>query len=230
MHLGIDFGTCYSSAARRRREAMRWVNKFLRLMVVMLMLISIAGFAGTKDCFALSSNTILAENVSFQIQSNGTKQQLLKQVKTTIRSLDKYQQQIEKLKQDLSTEASNYYQDLSQQLSDIRVESHEKLVRKCQEYIGTCDLLERTAILRHDLAWIEARLENISKTFGYLQQKEWRLSHFLKTDTPVSPEERDEIYSLIANTKLIIDMQIPLTDGMELGRLEQEIFNQLRKT
>jgi hypothetical protein len=213
---------------------MRWVNKLLRLVVVLLLLISLTGFAGTKNCFAFSS-TMAAENLSSQVQSNGitqpqVKRQLLKQVKNTIRSLAKYQQQIEFLQKEDSLEANNYYRELSQQLSEIGVNSHEKLIRNCQEYLGTCELLERTAILRHDLAWIETRLKDISKLLGYLQQKEWKLSHFLKTDTPVSLEERDEINSLMAKTQSIIDRQIPLPEGMELGRLEQEIFNQLRKT
>lgn len=213
---------------------MRWINKLLRLVVIILMLISITGWAGTRDCLAfpfINSNSTPSSQVRSSATTLRQVKRQLKQVKNKIRSLEKYQQQLESLKKKDSTEQINYSQQLSQKISEIGVNSHEQLLRNCWKYLKSCNLLERTALLQHDLAWIETQLKDATKTLKDLKQQEWKLSRSIPPNPGViTRAEIDRVKRTIAKTKKLINDNIPPCEDRELGRLERKIFNQLRKT
>lgn len=141
---------------------------------------------------------------------------------SSLRSYRNYQ--LGSLRNEYSQEFDESYNKLIDQIPSS-IKSHEELLRNCSNYYQACNLLERTAILKYSLNWLNTKLNNIDRQIGELDQNIWKLQKKRELSGVASPEEQDKINKLIVSTKVILEEQISPPEAQDTGNLEQQIFN-----
>ncbi|HBE19713.1 MAG TPA: hypothetical protein DEG17_24100 [Cyanobacteria bacterium UBA11149] len=120
-----------------------------------------------------------------------------------------------------------YYEKLRNQLQASSINKHEDLLRQCEKYIETCNLLERVAILRYSMNWLDEKIANIDLQIGKLDQNIWKLNKKIELSAIASREEQDKVNQLIVSTKVILEEQITPPEAQDTAKLQQEIFDQV---
>ncbi|MFB2973218.1 hypothetical protein ACE1CD_30005 [Aerosakkonema sp. BLCC-F183] len=129
-----------------------------------------------------------------------------------------------------SSEHQTYYEKLREELPRLGISNHEELLRQCDKYIVTCNLLERTAILQYSLNWLKTKIDKVDLQIGKLDQNIWRLNKKLELSAIASPEDQDKVNELIAYTKVILEEQIAPPEAEDPAKLQKEIFNNIVKS
>ncbi len=120
-----------------------------------------------------------------------------------------------------------YYNDIRQRLPRLGLDSHQDLLRNRERYREEISLLERTAILRHSVNWLEPKLAKIDAQISELEQNVWKLEKKLELSTVASPEEQAQVDKIIASTKLILQENITPPEAQNVAKLEQTIFDEI---
>ena len=139
----------------------------------------------------------------------------------------KRDRQLKSLYYEYSGDYKRYHQFLESEISINNIESHEYLLRNCTQYYDICNYLERAAILRHSIQWLEVKIEKINFQVSELEQNIWKMEKRVELSELASAEEQEEISRLIASTAILLEENITPSEKQDLGKIEQEIFNEL---
>lgn len=126
-------------------------------------------------------------------------------------------------------EYKRHYNDIRQRLPRLGLYSHQDLLRNRERYREEINLLERTAILRHSLNWLEPKIAKVDAQISDLNQNVWKMEKKLELSTVASPEEQAQVDKIIAITKEILEENITPPEAQDLGKLEQTIFDEIMR-
>jgi len=124
-------------------------------------------------------------------------------------------------------EYKQYYNEIGQRLPRLGLYSHQDLLRNRERYREEINLLERTAILRHSLNWLEPKIAKVDAQISELEQNVWKMEKKLELSTVASPEEQSQVDKIIASTKLILEENITPPEAQDVAKLEQTIFDEI---
>lgn len=131
----------------------------------------------------------------------------IQKVQISIDSLEEYiGNKIVPLIENYESEYDSLYSNLESELRAKNFRKHEKLLAKCNEYkyLATCNLLEKTAIMRHSLNWLNNKYQEIDTQKIKLEQNKWKLEKQQDLNEIASEEEKDEVNQLIKYTETIL--------------------------
>jgi hypothetical protein len=134
------------------------------------------------------------------------------------------------LYENYSSEYNGYYQQLQSIFkAPNSINSHEQLLRRCKdsEYIETCNLLERTAILNNSIKWLDGKIKNIKVQIAELEQQKWKLNKKIELKDVASVEEYTKINQLITSTQVMLEESLKPPEAQDIGKIQQEIFDQI---
>lgn len=126
-----------------------------------------------------------------------------------------------------SREYDIYYDSLEDEIRNINVYSHADLLRNCTQHNQICNELERAAILRHSMQWLDGKIKKVDLQVSELEQNLWKMEKKVELSEVASSEEQAEVGKLIASTEILIEENITPPEAQDIAKIEQEIFKSL---
>lgn len=152
----------------------------------------------------------------------------IKQGENVVKTLKKRRNSdLQPLYDNYSEEYDTYYELLKYDIRDINVDSHGELLRNCTEHYQICNELERAAILRHSMQWLDGKIKKVDFQVSELEQNIWKMEKKVELSLVASSEEQAEVSNLIASTETLIEENITPPEAQDVAKIEQEIFNSL---
>jgi len=151
--------------------------------------------------------------------------------KTNIASLKQDRdQKVLPLKQNYSQMYDQYYPQLAQQLRKIRIQTHEELLKNCEQYLELCSSLNRVAKLQYYISKLDDKLKQIGANIIKLDDNVWNMERTFELSQIFSDEELEGVEKLIEETKGKIDSQVPPPEKQDVAGLEEQIFNDILRS
>ncbi len=204
------------------------INKWLNLIKLPLIILIIGAIFGCQD----NSDSELApspqiQNKPIPCSSEVCLKDKIQKAQTQLDSLTERRKQINTLYDEYDRQLDEYLDKLSNKLPSLGIESHENLLRQCDQYIETCNWLERAAILKYSMDWIKNKIDKTDLQIGKLDQIIWKLNKKIELSAIASPEEQAKVDELIVSTTAILEKQITPPEAQDTAKLQQEIFDQV---
>ncbi|MGK7886284.1 MAG: hypothetical protein AB4057_16880 [Crocosphaera sp.] len=152
----------------------------------------------------------------------------IREAKTVLKnSQENLSEELKPLYRKYENEYEDYYRTLLKDLPRIGINDHEGLLRNCDRYIKSCNLLQRTAILKHSLEWLDSKISKVNYRISTLDQNLWLLQKKSELGEIASREEQDKVNELIVSTKYVLEEQITPAEDQDISKLEKKIFEKI---
>ncbi|MFB6277210.1 MAG: hypothetical protein ABEI32_13820 [Halothece sp.] len=156
---------------------------------------------------------------------------LKKQIDKAKRNIDILKQdrkeKVLPLKEEYSKMYSQYYPQLATELKETVINSHEELLRNCDNNLELCSLLNRVAKLSYYIEKLNDRLNEIRINLIKLDNNLWDLERTFELSQIFSNDELEHVEKLIQETQGKIDSQVPPPQKQDIASLEAEIFSNI---
>lgn len=155
----------------------------------------------------------------------------IEKTKTNIASLKQDRdQKILPLKQNYSRMYDQYYPQLSQQLPEKGIRSHEELLKNCEQYLELCSSINRVAKLQYYISKLDDKLKQIGANIIKLDDNVWNMERNFELSQIFSDKELEGVEQLIEETKGKIDSQVPPPERQDIAGLEEQIFKTILRS
>lgn len=163
-----------------------------------------------------------------KVKASRSKRQVV-QLRYSIKNLKEYSEnKLEPLVKSYTQQYQEYFAQVKIKIHKAGITNHETLLRKSGNQ-EIKNLLQRCAILKSSLDWLQNKIANSQQTIAEMDQAAWKLERMIELKEVSPANEREQIEKLIQTAEIIVKEGTSPSQKQDLGNMEKQIFEELAR-